>query len=398
MSDRTSMPGAPPLPGHADRFETFAEFLDQVSFQDVSRSIESSTTEPATRALSRSGPELSQEDFAALLAPAAAPLLEEMARRAQEITRRRFGRAIQLYAPLYLSNECASICTYCGFRRDNRIARRTLTPQEARHEAMLLHEQGIRHILLLTGEEYRRTPVDYLEECVRLLADDFASVSIEVYPLSVEDYGRLRGAGVDGLAVYQETYDRRRYHEVHTGGMKKNWTFRLDCPERAGAAGMRKIALGALLGLSDPGAEVFLLGLHARFLMKRFWRSQISLSLPRLQPAAGVDNVTGVSDRRFVQYLTALRLFLPDAGLTLSTRESPQLRDNLAGICITMMSAGSRTDPGGYSVLAGKGEGELPAAGEQFETQDHRSIAEVRRALEALELEPVASDWTYVMK
>ena len=372
--------------------ESFEDLCEQLDFAEVAARISGPGTyseSAVRRALDRPEGGLFPEDLAALLSPAAAPFLEEQAQKARDVTRRRFGSTMQLYAPLYLSNECASVCTYCGFRRDNEIRRLTLSPERARSEAQILLDQGIRHILLLTGEDYRRTPPAYIEDCVRLLARDFASVSIEVYPLEVEDYARLREAGVDGLAVYQETYDRKRYHEVHTGGMKKNWSFRLKCPERAGEAGMRKIAIGALLGLSDPAAEVYMLAQHARFLMKKFWRTQFSLSLPRLRPAAGVSPNPSLSDRRFVQYLTALRLFLPDVGLTLSTRESEELRDNLARICITMMSAGSKTDPGGYS----GGD-----AGEQFSIEDRRSIAEVSASLETLGLEPVFSDWAYVMK
>ena len=373
--------------------ESFVDASDRLDFGAIAEQLSDRaaafTAGDVRRALDHGEGLRQPEDLSALLSPAAAPFLEEQAHRAQAVTRRRFGRTMQLYAPLYLSNECASICTYCGFRRDNQIRRLTLTPRRAVAEARILKDQGIRHILLLTGEDYRRTPPAYLEECVRLLSEDFSSVSIEVYPLETEDYSRLREAGVDGLAVYQETYDRQRYHQVHTGGMKKNWAYRLACPERAGEAGIRKIALGALLGLSDPAAEVYMLGLHARFLMKRFWRTQFSISLPRLRPAVGVSPNPSLSDRSFVQYLTALRLFLPDVGLTLSTRESPELRDNLAKICITAMSAGSKTDPGGYSGSD---------AGEQFSIEDTRTVAQVRAALESMGLEPVFHDWAYVMK
>lgn len=371
--------------------ETFLELYDGLPFADVVDWISGGGFRDAEvrAALESSASHLDFEGFAALLSPAAAPFLEEQAQRARALTRMRFGKTVQIYAPMYLSNECASICTYCGFRRDNQIARLTLTPAKALAEADILYSRGIRHLLLLTGEDYRRTPVDYLEECVALLSQKFASISIEVYPLKQNEYERLRVAGLDGLAVYQETYDRDRYHEVHIGGMKKRLQYRLECPERAGRAGLRKLAIGALLGLSDPAAEVFFLGIHARFLMKRFWQTQLSISLPRLRPAAGTGAGEPLSDERFVQYLTALRLFLPDAGLTVSTRESATLRDNLVQICATSLSAGSRTDPGGYSG---------GTAGEQFSIEDHRSVAEVSAALRAGDLEPVFTDWAHLLK
>ena len=332
---------------------------------------------------------LSVDEFMALLSTVAADYLEELAVLARGITRMRFGRKMQLYAPLYLSNECASICTYCAFRRDNEIRRTTLSLAEIVTEARVLHAQGIRHILLLTGEEYRATPLDFIADAATRLREMFPSIAIEVYPLKSADYARLREAGVDGLTVYQETYDRERYHQVHLGGMKKNWGFRLVCPDRAGQAGLRRVAIGALLGLSDPAAEVFSVGLHARHLLKHYWRTEVSIGLPRLRPAAGFDAVPALSDRRFVQYLCALRLFLPDVGLVLSTRESPALRDRLADLMITTMSAGSKTDPGGYS---------LARAEEQFSIEDHRSVAEVARALDERGLEPVFTDWSNELK
>ena len=319
--------------------------------------------------LDRFESKLSLEDFGILLSPAAGEFLEELAYKARFITRKRFGNTVGLYAPLYLSNECRSSCTYCGFSYDNDIRRITLSPEQIRQEADILYEQGLRHILLLTGEDYKRTPVDFIARAGRELSERFASVGIEVYPLKEEDYVLMREHNVDWLAVYQETYDPLRYRQVHLRGMKKRLEYRLDCPDRAGRAGMRKISIGALLGLSDPAAEVFFVGLHARHLMRTFWQTQISVSLPRLRPAAGFNSVPALSDRRFVQYLTALRIFLPDVTLVISTRESPTLRDNMVDICVNFMSAGSKTDPGGYSDQG---------ATEQFAIEDNRSVAEVR--------------------
>ncbi len=375
------------------------------------------------------GVELELDDLIVLLSPAADAHLEAMAQAAERLTRRRFGRVIQMYAPMYLSNYCHSTCTYCGFSFGNKIKRLTLSVSQAVEEARLLHAAGLRHLLLLTGEDYKETPVDYLADICGILSgidvlpgddalregaaafvdaatavrgDDavshtggssaapvFSSISLEVYPLKEDDYRLLRARGMDGLAVYQETYDPRRYAEVHLGGMKKRMQFRLDCPDRAGRAGMRKIAVGALLGLSDPAADACFTALHARHLMKEYWQTQVSLSLPRMRFAEGVNEIPNVTDREYVRYLFAARLFLPDAGLNLSTRESPALRDRLSTLCVTHMSAGSRTEPGGYSGADST---------EQFSVDDHRSIAEVSAMLERNRMEPVFVDWSPVLK
>jgi len=326
------------------------------------------------------------EEFRALLTIDGLSLLEEMANRARQVTRQRFGATMELYTPLYLSNECRSSCTYCGFSYENQIRRKTLSLSEVAAEADVIHSHGIRNLLLLTGEDYARTPVDYIARSVALLRERFASIGIEIYPLKTEEYEFLREAGVDSLALYQETYDRERYKEVHLRGKKKDFVYRLSAPERAGQARMRSIACGALLGLAtDIEQEVFVLGMHARYLMQHFWQSRISISLPRLRPAAGFSTVPRVTDHRFVQFLCALRLFLPDAGLTLSTRESPSLRDALTRICITRMSAGSRTEPGGYTGQKNT---------EQFAIQDHRSVEEICMMLRREGLDPVMTDWS----
>ncbi|MBE7438669.1 MAG: 2-iminoacetate synthase ThiH [Spirochaetales bacterium] len=343
-------------------------------------------TMPASRALERE--KIGPPEFRALLAAGPA-LLEGMAARARQVTRNRFGATMELYSPLYLSNECRSSCTYCGFSYENQIRRKTLSLDELTAEARVIYDQGIRNVLLLTGEDYVRTPVDYIGRAGASLRDRFASIGVEIYPLKTEEYAQLRESGIDSLAVYQETYDRERYKEVHLRGKKKDFLYRLTAPERAGEAGMRAIACGALLGLSaSVEREVFVLGMHARYLMQRFWQCKVSISLPRLRPAEGFDAVPSISDSRFVQYLCALRLFLPDAGLNLSTRESPRLRDALSNICITRMSAGSRTEPGGYT-------GQETT--EQFSIQDHRSVAEIQQMLEYQGLDPVMTDWNSVL-
>ncbi len=365
----------------------FSEYISRLSFPETAARIEAFSASDAASALSST--QLTPDQFAALLSPAAAPFLEEMAQSAQNITKKRFGNVIKIYAPMYLSNECKSNCTYCGFSHGNNIRRKTLSVKEAVQEARILHDQGIRHILLLTGEDYAKTPVRYIGEVARELSNSFASIGIEVYPLKTVDYEFLRECGVDSLAVYQETYDPVRYRQVHLRGMKKRMEYRLNCPDRAGEAGMRKIAVGSLLGLSDSAADVFFTGLHAHYIMRNYWRTEVSISLPRLRRAEGFENIPVIEDRVYVQYLSALRLFLPDAGINLSTRETARLRDNLVKICVTSMSAGSKTEPGGYSGSE---------ATEQFQIEDSRSVAEIVSMLQEKGIEPVFNDWSSVLK
>ena len=379
------LPNPPGFPGIV-----FTDYYRRMHFASISAEIENASSRDVEHALSKAGTgQISDRNILALLSPAALPYLEEMARMAQSITRQRHGNIIQIYAPLYLSNECRSSCTYCGFSYENNIRRRTLSMEEIEKEGSILYDQGIRHVLLLTGEDYKRTPVQFIADAARRLAKSFSSVSIEVYPLKEDDYSMMREAGVDGLAVYQETYDPECYRRVHLRGMKKNLEFRLECPDRAASAGIRKISIGALLGLSDSATEVFFCAQHARYLMKTYWQTQLSVSLPRLRPAEGLTDVPLVKNRSYVQYLCALRIILPDAGIILSTREGESFRDQMAGICITQMSAGSRTEPGGYSGLE---------ATVQFETEDRRSVHEFCSSLRAKGLEPVFTDWSPVMK
>lgn len=329
---------------------------------------------------------LDEENLAALLSPAAGACLEETARRAHLLTVQRFGRVISLFAPLYLSNVCTNACLYCGFSARNPAERLTLTVDEAEREGRFLHEKGFRHILLVSGEAPLEVGIDYLRKVAERLRPLFASISIESYPMEKDDYEALVTAGVDGLIVYQETYDRQCYGEVHPAGRKSDYRRRLETPERGGAAGFRRIGIGALLGLSDWRVEGFFLALHARYLLRHFWRSHLTVSFPRLRPASGgFEPPFPVSDAAMVQLLIALRLFLPDAGLILSTREPAELRDHLVPLGVTSMSAGSRTDPGGYS----RGE----SAEAQFEIADHRDPEAVADLIHRLGYEPVWKDW-----
>jgi 2-iminoacetate synthase len=349
------------------------------------RMIDRATDADVSRALASTRPGL--DGFAALLSPAAAPRLEELANAAHSTTVRRFGRTIHLFAPLYLSNECVSVCTYCGFSAGNEIARRTLSVDEVLAEAQVLVARGFRHLLLVAGEHARIVSKDYLVECVKALAPFVPSISVEVQVWDTETYRRLVEAGCEGVVVYQETYDRDTYGAVHLKGKKRNYDWRLAAPDRAAAVGVRRLGVGALLGLHDDWrAEAIALAAHAGALVHRWWRCEVTLSLPRLRPAAGgYEPADPISDRDFVQLLCALRLFLPDVGLVMSTRESPELRDALVRLGVTHMSAGSHTEPGGYAA---------PSDAEaQFEVSDDRSPAEVAASLRAAGYDPVWKDW-----
>ncbi len=347
--------------------------------------VDAATAADVDRALGRS--RRSIEDFAVLLSPAAAKRLEGLATVAHDVTRARFGATVRLFAPLYVSNECVSTCTYCGFSAGNSIARRTLTIPEVKAEAAELHRRGFRHILLVSGEHARIVSKDYLESCVAAVAGAFAQVSVEVQVWDTETYRRLVGAGCDGVVVYQESYDPGTYSAVHLKGKKRNYAWRLAAPDRAAEAGMRRLGIGALLGLHpDWRSEAIFLACHAQALIKRWWRCEVQVALPRLRPAAGGYEPTDpVSDAALVQLLCALRIFLPDVGVSLSTREKAAFRDALVPLGITSMSAGSHTEPGGYA--------EASEAEPQFSVSDTRSPAEVANALRAAGYDPVWKDW-----
>lgn len=342
------------------------------------------TADDVDRALRRSPRSLG--DFAVLLSPAAAERLEDLARRAHEVTLRRFGRAVRLFAPLYLSNQCVSVCTYCGFSAANQIARRTLAPEQALTEARALLAQGFRHLLLVSGEHARIVSPDYLVECVRTLAAEVPSISVEVQAWDTDTYRRLVEAGCEGLVIYQETYDRATYASVHQKGKKRNYEWRLAAPDRGAEAGMRQLGIGALLGLHDDWRDdAVALAVHARALMRRWWRCEVSVALPRLRPAAGgYAPAQPVGDREFVQLLCALRLALPDVGVSLSTREAPELRAGVLPLGVTRLSAGSQTEPGGYT--------DPGRAERQFEVLDNRSPAEVAAWLRQAGYDPVWMD------
>jgi 2-iminoacetate synthase len=349
------------------------------------------------------------ERFEHLITPKSDHQLEAMAQASSSLTLQNFGRTMRLFAPLYLSNECINNCQYCGFSRDNPILRVTLDVDEVIAEARHLARQGFRQILLVTGEHPKFAGHDYLAECVRALAPDFSSISIEVGPMETEDYVPIVGAGAEGLVVYQETYNRSIYAEMHTAGPKRDFNFRLDCVERGYAAGFRRLGVGALIGLSRWQDEAVALVAHLEYLFKCCWQAQITVSLPRLRPAAGgFHPLFAMTDRELVQLVCALRITFPQLGIVLSTRERAFLRDSLASIGITMMSAGSHTEPGGYTrqgrvhlhrtvrgriVAPEYQDGEDELATGQFAISDDRSPLEIAAVLRCRGFEPVWKDW-----
>src|SRR6266704_2978462 len=356
---------------------------------------------------------LTLADFAVLISPAASELLEPLCRRSQALTQQRFGKVIRLFAPLYLSNECVNNCKYCGFSRDNPILRVTLSVDEVLREARALKEQGFRNILLVAGEHPRFVSKNYLADCVRALHAECPGISLEVGPMEKEDYRPIVQAGAEGLVVYQETYDRALYAELHTAGPKRDFNWRMETPERAYAAGFRRLGIGALFGLADWRFEALCVAAHADYLLRNCWKAQLTISLPRLRPCAGeFEPLTRMTSRDLVQLVCAFRLMFPDAGLVLSTREPAKLRDGLVPLGITLMSAGSHTEPGGYT---GAGQEKLHhtqrgriielgasewattrdgvhATG-QFDIADERSPREVANLIRSLGYEPVWKDW-----
>lgn len=389
------------------------EYFNELPLDALTR--RSLAAEAATVRESLGRSRLSLSDFAQLVAPAGAEFLEPLCKRSQALTRQRFGKVIRLFAPLYLSNECINNCKYCGFSRDNPILRVTLSVEEVVREARSLKEKGFRNLLLVAGEHPKFVSNGYMTDCIRALHEDVPSISLEVGPMETEEYRPIVQAGAEGLVVYQETYDRAIYAEMHTAGPKRDFEWRLETPERAYAAGFRRLGIGALYGLSDWRREAIAVAAHAEYLLRNCWKAQLTISLPRLRPCAGeFEPLTQMSDRDLVQLVCAFRLFLPDAGLVLSTREPAKLRDGLIPLGVTLISAGSHTEPGGYTgagrekihhtergriveLAAGSSEwassGRATNATGQFEIADERSPGEVADLIRRLGYEPVWKDW-----
>jgi len=327
----------------------------------------------------------------ALLSPAARPYLESMARQAHRLTVQRFGKTVSLYAPLYVSSFCCNRCAYCGFNCDSDSQRRRLSLDEAVAEARVIHGEGFTDLLLVSSEDRAFVTVTYLAELARRLRDMFSSISIEIHQLESHEYQQLLDAGIDGVTLYQETYDPAVYARYHLAGPKADYARRLHAPDSFAGAGMRRLGLGVLLGLTDWRLDTLALAAHGHYLMRRYWQSQVSFSFPRLRPARDVEDRQFphlLSDTDLVQMMLALRLCFADAGLVLSTRESPVLRDAAVKLGVTKMSAGSKTSPGGYA--------DADNSVEQFSVHDQRPPIEIAAMIRTRGLDPVWKDWDAV--
>lgn len=354
----------------------FTTFFEKVKKSDIEQAI--------------TARELKPKEFLTLLSPLAAQSehLEAMAQEAKKRTIQYFGRTIQLFAPIYISNYCSNHCAYCGFNHTNQIDRRKLSLDEIDAEAKAIAATGIQHILLLTGEAKQKTPMSYLLEAVAVLRRHFASVSIEIFPMDLEEYQMMQQAGVDGLTLFQETYNEQIYKEVHLAGKKRDYQYRLHAPERGAMAGFRSVNIGALLGLGEKRSEFFFTALHAKYLDDAYLDTEFAISLPRFNPAECGDFTPKdpVDDRSFVQFLTAFRLFMPRAGITVSTRENATMRDNLIGLGVTRLSAGVSTSVGGYSDNDQKST-------PQFEITDERNVPEMVETITRRGFQVVYKDW-----
>ena len=363
---------------------SFENIFRRYDWDTVKNAIYAKTPADVENALNR--PRRSLDDFMALVSPAAAPYLERMAALSMQLTQQRFGKTIQLYAPVYLSNECQNICTYCGFSLNNPLRRKTLTGAEMLREIEVVKAMGFGHVLLVTGEAWQTVGMDYFSRALPIFSQHFPQLSIEVQPMEEEDYRAMKPLGLHSVLVYQETYHEEDYKKHHPKGRKSSFGWRLETPDRLGRAGIHKIGLGVLIGLEDWRTDSFFTALHLDYLQRTYWQTRYSISFPRLRPfSGGLPPKSIMSDRQLLQLICAYRLFNPDVELSLSTRESPRFRDHLVPLGITTMSAGSKTNPGGYAVE--------PSSLEQFEISDERSPAVVADMIRGHGYSPVWKDW-----
>ncbi|ELA9307124.1 2-iminoacetate synthase ThiH [Vibrio parahaemolyticus] len=368
---------------------SFYDRFQQLDWDDISMSIYAKTAQDVERALAK--PKRDLEDFKALISPAAEPYLEQMAKISYSLTRKRFGNTMSLYIPLYLSNLCANACTYCGFSMENRIKRRTLNRDELEAEIGAIKRMKFDSVLLVTGEHETKVGMKYFREMVPIIKQRFNYLAMEVQPLDQDEYAELKTLGLDAVMVYQETYHPKTYAQHHLRGNKMDFRYRLETPDRLAKAGIDKIGIGALIGLEEWRTDCFFAAAHLDYLERTYWQSRYSISFPRLRPCAGNTPASGLqpksvmTDKQLVQLICAYRLFNPEVELSLSTRESPQFRDNVLPLGITSMSAASKTQPGGYATE----EVEL----EQFEISDERSAASVEDMIRAKGFDPVWRDW-----
>lgn len=363
---------------------SFFDFMQSWNDFDIERYCSEVTSQKVKSILSKDN--LTEFDFLSLLSDAADPFLEEIARKAAMQTYIHFGKTVKIFTPLYISNYCQNKCAYCSFASQHQINRRHLKLSEIREEAQKISQSGIRHILLLTGEAPSLVTLDYIRDAVLILREYFSSVSIEIYPMTSEEYSELILAGVDGLTIYQETYNQPLYAELHKGGPKADYRFRLETPERVSAQGIRAVTIGALFGLYDWRYEAFFTALHAAYIQKEYPSVELGVSFPRLRPQAGdYSSSFLVNDRQFVRMMVASRLFLPYATITVSTRESEKFRNAIIPLGVTKMSAGVSTAVGGHT-----GD----ASTSQFEIADERTLEQVKADLRRMGYQAVMHDWS----
>ena len=363
----------------------FSEELSKISWDQTTAQIAAKTDADVRVALSKE--RLNVDDFMALISPAAAPYLELMAQKSQYYTQERFGKVISMYIPLYLSNECSNHCVYCGFNYNNHFERTTLTPEQIEAECKAIRRLGpFENLLIVTGEWPSVAGVDYLENALRIARPYFNNLTIEVMPLRQKDYFRLTKSGLNGVVCFQETYNKARYNVYHPRGMKSIFDWRVNGYDRMGAAGVHKIGMGVLIGLEDWRTDVTMMAYHLRYLQKHYWRTRFSVNFPRMRPAEGgyQPNVV-MTERELAQLTFAFRIFDHDVDISYSTREEPRFRENMMKLGVTSMSAGSKTEPGGYA--------STPDALEQFKVSDDRSPKVVTDHIRQLGYEVVWKDW-----
>ncbi|MFA4852441.1 MAG: 2-iminoacetate synthase ThiH [Bacteroidales bacterium] len=363
---------------------TFSDIYNKYNWEEIRQRIHAKTSRDVELALSKNRRDL--EDFISLISPAAIPYIEQMAQMSNRLTIKRFGKTIQMYIPLYLSNECSNSCKYCGYNITNKIERITLSEEQILKEMQVLKSFGFDHVLLVTGESKKKVGMEYFKNVIKLIKPYFALISMEVQPLEQAEYESLIAGGLNSVYIYQETYNKDSYRFYHPEGDKADFYYRLETPDRLGEARIYKIGLGVLLGLEDWRTDSFFVALHLNYLEKKFWQSKYSISLPRLRPAVGIiEPRVNISDKELVQLICAYRLFDEEVEISLSTRESEKFRTNVVKLGITSMSAGSKTNPGGYA----EGKKSL----EQFVIADERDPNQIAEIIRKQGYEVIWKDW-----
>ncbi len=363
---------------------TFSDIYNKYNWEEIRQRIHAKTAKDVESALSKNRRDL--EDFISLISPAAIPYIEQMAQMSNRLTNKRFGKTIQMYIPLYLSNECSNSCKYCGYNITNKIKRITLSEEQILKEIQVLKSFGFDHVLLVTGESKKKVGMEYFKNAIKLIKPYFALISMEVQPLEQTEYESLIAGGLNSVYIYQETYNKDSYSFYHPEGDKADFYYRLETPDRLGKAGIYKMGLGVLLGLEDWRTDSFFVALHLNYLEKKFWQSKYSISLPRLRPAVGIiEPRVNISDKELVQLICAYRLFDEEVEISLSTRESEKFRTNVIKLGITSISAGSKTNPGGYA----EGKKSL----EQFVIADERDPNQIAEIIRKQGYEVIWKDW-----